>query len=64
MKDWQHSRHALAGTSFSDRHPILAGAVLVLWVLIAGIPVVAMMSKPVACAIGAAETWCPEAEGR
>lgn len=46
--------------SFYDRHPVLAIIAIVSFVVIGLIPAIAMVSKPVACALNASETWCPE----
>lgn len=42
-----------------DHAPLFFTFVIAVWVIAGLIPAIAMLSKPVACAIGAAETWCP-----
>lgn len=48
------------GRSFGQRHPVLATIAIVTFAIVGLVPGIAMLSKPVACAVGATEIWCPE----
>lgn len=53
MEDFEYAKG-----SFADRHPVIAWAVIIGFVVVAGLPAVAMLHSEVACIIGAAEAWC------
>lgn len=46
--------------SFYDRHPRIASALIVVWVIAGGIPLVAMIWPDFACMLGASDLWCNE----
>ena len=56
-----------SGSLWDNAGPLgrfLLAVFLGLWIIAALVPAIAMISKEVACAVGAAETLCPKVESR
>lgn len=54
---WKAKRHP---SNLFEHAPIFFTLILIVWFVAAIAPGVAMLSKPVACALGASQMWCHE----